>query len=178
MARQQPLAKLKEHLTSQATPGGETAGASEQQHRGQQAEPESTTPTQGAGCPLTAERLDRIENTAVETLTNVLALVANDKERLARIEHIEQKLAKFVAVVTDSGDQDRTHYTPAEFAEKAVNDGVRKHLDVRTVRRWCRENRLKAEHRPCGRGKHGEYMIPHAELVRYKNEGLLPRPKD
>ncbi len=43
-----------------------------------------------------------------------------------------------------------------------------------TVREWCRNRRVVAEKRPCGRGNSQEWMIEHAELERIKAEGLLP----
>jgi hypothetical protein len=93
------------------------------------------------------------------------------KEQLARIE---QRLAEFVAVVTEGKDEERTHYTPAEFAEKAVKGGVRHHLNERTVQRLCREGRIKGTKRKSGRGEAGEWAISHDEYVRWCNEGLLP----
>jgi hypothetical protein len=43
-----------------------------------------------------------------------------------------------------------------------------------TVREWCRLGRVRAEKRPCGRGRSQEWMIGHDELTRFRNEGLLP----
>ena len=45
-----------------------------------------------------------------------------------------------------------------------------------TVREWCRQQRIHAVKRPCGRGNSQEWMISHDELLRIQAEGLL-RPK-
>lgn len=43
-----------------------------------------------------------------------------------------------------------------------------------TVREWCRLGRVHAEKKGSGRGKFFAWTIPHAELLRYRREGLLP----
>jgi len=43
-----------------------------------------------------------------------------------------------------------------------------------TVREWCRLERVQAIKRITGRGNSFEWNIPHAELERVRNHGLLP----
>jgi hypothetical protein len=61
-------------------------------------------------------------------------------------------------------------YTVAEVAERLGKAEF-------TVRQWCRLGRVHAQKRECGRGPTQEWVIPHDELVRLENEGLLPLPK-
>lgn len=44
-----------------------------------------------------------------------------------------------------------------------------------TVREWCRNRRVRAQKRCCGRGNSKEWMIAHDELERIQSEGLLPK---
>ena len=43
-----------------------------------------------------------------------------------------------------------------------------------TIREWCRLGRVHARKRPGGRGTSAEWAIPHEELFRVRNEGLIP----
>src|SRR5690242_2159846 len=58
-------------------------------------------------------------------------------------------------------------YTTAEVAELLGRAEY-------TVREWCRQGRIRARKKPCGRGKGGEWLVSHEEVTRLHNEGLLP----
>jgi len=64
------------------------------------------------------------------------------------------------------GRTEKDWYTTAEVAEIL-------HKKPFTVREWCRNRRVNAQKRACGRGPTKEWIISQAELQRYKNEGLL-----
>ena len=177
MTRQDPIAKLREHFKRQSPPGSESVGSSEQ--HGQQTVSGSATQTQGGDLSLFAE-----------LLTNLVERFEKSEQRLDRIEKFEQRLdriertqTEFVNVFKYATDEDRPYYTPREFAERLMREGVKEFKGeveggTRRVQQWCRDKRLKAQRRPSGRGEHGEWMIPHDEYVRYKNHGLLPLPKN
>ncbi len=44
-----------------------------------------------------------------------------------------------------------------------------------TIREHCRLGRLNAEKRHSGRGAYPAWVISHAELLRYRRDGLLPQ---
>jgi hypothetical protein len=61
-------------------------------------------------------------------------------------------------------------YTPAEVAKLIGRAEY-------TVREWCRQGRIRASKRACGRGNSREWTIPAEEVTRLQNEGLLPVPR-
>ena len=79
-----------------------------------------------------------------------------------RLERIEQMLTTLVRQQTI-----KEWYTTVEVG------GLLGRAEY-TVREWCRQGRIRAKKKPCGRGKGGEWLISHEELTRLKNEGLLP----
>ena len=82
-------------------------------------------------------------------------------ERLDRIEDILRRLAQERVA--------QKFYSTADVAKLVSKAEF-------TVREWCRQRRIHAEKRPCGRGNSQEWMISHDELLRIQAEGLL-RPK-
>src|SRR4051794_38464751 len=81
---------------------------------------------------------------------------------LQRLNRIEAALAELV--------QQRAVKDWYSTAEVAATLGRAEY----TVREWCRQGRILAKKKPCGRGKGGEWLVGHDELTRLKNEGLLP----
>ncbi len=43
-----------------------------------------------------------------------------------------------------------------------------------TCREWCRLGRIRADKKLSGRGAYAQWVVSHAELLRYQKEGLLP----
>ncbi len=79
-----------------------------------------------------------------------------------RLEHIENLL-----VVLVERQQVREWYSVEEFARIVGRAEF-------TCREWCRHGRIKAEKKDSGRGAYTSWVIPHAELLRFQKEGLLP----
>lgn len=94
---------------------------------------------------------------------NVLDLIherlGGIEDRLARLEAVIEVLSRHQIV--------QAAYSTEQFARLVGRAEY-------TVREWCRLRRIKAEKRPCGRGCSSEWSIPHAELERFRSDGLLP----
>lgn len=86
-------------------------------------------------------------------------------EVLHRLGLIEEGLGVLV-----SQQPAKEWYTTAEAAELLERAEW-------TVREWCRLGRVNANKRLCGRGVSQEWIISHHELMRFRNEGLLPDPR-
>jgi hypothetical protein len=89
---------------------------------------------------------------------------------VARLDRIDLRMGELLdLLVAQRAVKD--WYTTAEIA---------KILDKAefTVREYCRLGRVRAEKRPCGRGKSQEWIVSHDELTRLRNDGLLPLRKD
>lgn len=91
------------------------------------------------------ERLDRIEATVDE-----------------KLEAIGRKLDLLI-----QRESVKDWYSTDEFARLVGKAEF-------TVREWCRLGRVRAEKRGSGRGAHQAWVVSHAEVLRYRREGLLP----
>lgn len=83
-------------------------------------------------------------------------------EVLSRLHRIELALDQLVQQRTA-----KDWYTTDEVADILAKAPF-------TVREWCRNRRINADKRDCGRGNAKEWIISHQELRRIQNEGLLP----
>ena len=81
------------------------------------------------------------------------------ENRLSRIEAMLAELVERQAI--------KEYYTPEEFARIVGREPF-------TCREYCRLGRVHALKKSSGRGKHASWVIPHAELLRFQREGLLP----
>jgi hypothetical protein len=78
-----------------------------------------------------------------------------------RLDRIEAMLALLVE------RQRQEWYTTRQFGQVVGKSEF-------TIREYCRRGRLEADKRRSGRGEHLQWVLSHAELVRYQREGLLP----
>lgn len=85
----------------------------------------------------------------------------NDTEILHRLDRIEYLLK------IDRQRLEKDYYSTSELAQHLRRAEF-------TVREWCRNKRVNAKKRDCGRGTSREWMISKEEVKRIENEGLLP----
>lgn len=97
-----------------------------------------------------------------QSSTNVdHAGIAELASRLASIEH------KLELLLSSKNQVQQEFYSTADVARILGKAEW-------TVREWCRQARVNATKRPCGRGCSKEWIISHEELERIRSEGLLP----
>ena len=92
-------------------------------------------------------------------------MTTSNDELLSRLTNIETLLASLV--------EQRAIKEWYSTAEVATILGKAEF----TVREWCRLGRVHAEKKKSGRGVASEWIVSHAELMRIRNEGLLPDPR-
>ncbi len=81
---------------------------------------------------------------------------------------IEERLMNIEAMISILvGRQTKEFYDIEEFAKLVGKSCL-------TCRQWCRLGRVQAEKKLSGRGAYARWVVPHAELLRYQREGLLP----
>ncbi len=91
---------------------------------------------------------------------------AGDKPTIdERLERIEQMLAALIDRATI-----KDYYEIEEFARLVGKASF-------TCREWARLGRIQAVKRQSGRGPHPAWVVSHAELLRYRRDGLLPQFK-
>jgi hypothetical protein len=79
-------------------------------------------------------------------------------EVLERLDRIEEKL---------NLSSEKETYTVEEAASRLGRSPW-------TVRQWCNKQQVKGAVKVHGKGRTGEWRIPHEELVRLQNEGPVP----
>jgi hypothetical protein len=79
-----------------------------------------------------------------------------------RLDHIEAMLGILI-----ERQAVKEFYEIEEFARLVDREPF-------TCREWARHGRIRAEKKLSGRGAHARWVVPHAELLRYQKEGLLP----
>jgi hypothetical protein len=80
----------------------------------------------------------------------------------SKLERIEAMLKSIV-----DGQAIREWYSVEEFARIVGRAEF-------TCREWCRLQRIVAQKKASGRGRHTAWVISHEELQRFRCEGLLP----
>ena len=105
---------------------------------------------------------DRLDERCIMTLEEL-------PEVVDRLDRLDQKVSQLLDLVVRQKTI-KDYYTTADVAELTGKAEF-------TVREYCRLGRIVGTKRACGRGAHASWVISHAELTRYRNEGLLPLRK-
>jgi Helix-turn-helix domain len=87
----------------------------------------------------------------------------------ARLDRLDRMVSQLLDLVIKQKTI-KQFYSTAEIAEITGKAEF-------TVREYCRLGRIKGQKQACGRGKHASWIVAHAELIRFLNEGLLPLQK-
>jgi hypothetical protein len=82
---------------------------------------------------------------------------------------LEEKLDRIEAILVVLVDRQtiKEFYEIEEFARLVGREPF-------TCREWARHGRISAAKKMSGRGAHARWVVPHAELLRYQKEGLIP----
>jgi len=82
---------------------------------------------------------------------------------------LEERLEKIEAMLVVLLDRQtiKDFYEIEEFAKLVGKSCF-------TAREYCRLGRVRADKKLSGRGAYARWVVPHAELLRYQKEGLLP----
>ena len=82
---------------------------------------------------------------------------------------VEEKLDRIEAMLSMLVDRQtvKDFYEVEEFARLVGKSCF-------TCREWCRLGRIRADKKLSGRGAYARWVVPHAELLRYQKEGLIP----
>jgi hypothetical protein len=102
-----------------------------------------------------------------EAFSPVEDLLLKFEEQATCLRTMQETLARIAKRLDQEDRTGRSEFTVDEFASMV---GKAKF----TVREWCRLGRIKAKKRPEKRGRHATWSISSDELMRYRNEGLLP----
>ncbi len=90
---------------------------------------------------------------------------SGDPENPSLLLRIKEQLDRIEKILGLSIEKES--YSTKEAAEK---------LDRAewTVRQWCNKGQVKGARKVHGKGRTGEWRIPHEEVVRIQNEGMSP----
>src|ERR1700733_2886811 len=82
---------------------------------------------------------------------------------------VEERLENIEALLVVLVDRQTTKvfYEIEEFAKLVGKSCF-------TCREYCRLGRIRADKKLSGRGAYAQWVVSHAELLRYQKEGLLP----